>query len=77
MQALPHHHVVLLAGDIWRWGVGAYPLCERWVFSLSLSLSFKTADPFNGCHLQGQPAFVEPSYRTLEEQHKCDHKDIE
>lgn len=67
MQALPHHYVVLLAGDNWRWGVGAYPLHERWVFSLSLSLSLKTTDPFNGCHLQGQPAFVEASYRTWEE----------
>lgn len=72
MQTLPHHHVVLLAGDNWRWGVG-----ERWVCSLSLSLSFKTTDPFNGCHLQGQPAFVEASYRTWEEQQKRDPKETE
>ena len=61
MQALPHHHVALLAGDNWRWGVGACPLPERWISSLSLALSFKRTDPVNGCHLQGQPAFVEAS----------------
>lgn len=76
-QTLPHHHVVLLAGDYWRWGVGACPLREHWVCSLSLSLSFKTTDPFNGCHLQGQPAFVEVSYRTWEEQQKRDPKETE
>lgn len=32
---------------------------------------------FNGCHLQGQPAFVEGSYRIWEEQHKHGHKEIE
>lgn len=55
MQALPHHHTALLAGDKGRWGIGATPSVGAGLSHyLFLSIS-KQLTLFNGCHLQGQP----------------------